>query len=101
MWGKHFRRPKTKALEGSHPGTEWSLLRIRRARLPIWLLPLLILAIPLVLLLALILFLLFFLASIALRLAFLKPSLRSKRTPEDKTIEAEYWIEREDGDCQR
>jgi hypothetical protein len=94
MWGKFIKRSKPKVLEISLLGTEWRLLRLRRARLPIWSYPLIILVIPLILLLVLTLFLLFVIMGITIYLAFLKPFPRSKRISEERTIEAEYWVER-------
>jgi len=62
-----------------------------------WLIPLIIVAIPLIIVLALTLFLLlsfFFLLSFLFYLVSLRPLLRSKRG--GRTIEVEYWIELRD-----
>ena len=79
----------------------WNSLKLRRSHLPRWLLPpLRIPAIPLLLLFALILLLLLLtlclLAIPVLYLLFLRPSLRSRKSIADKTLEVEYWVEKED-----
>jgi hypothetical protein len=63
----------------------------------VWLIPLSIVAIPLIIVLALTLFLLLSLLSLLsfiFYLVSLRPLLRSKR--DDRTIEVEYWIEPKD-----
>jgi hypothetical protein len=85
---------------GSRPLSRWfykaTVGKLRISSLG-WLVPLIIVAIPLIIVLALTLFLLlslFFLLSFIFYLVSLRPLLRSKRG--DRTIEAEYWIEPKD-----
>ena len=85
---------------GSRPLSRWfykaTVGKLRISSLG-WLIPLIIVAIPLTIVLALTFFLLLSLLSLfgfIFYLASLRPLLRSKRG--DRTIEVEYWIEPKD-----
>ena len=94
MWDRLFRKTKTKLPQISQGRAEWYVLRLKKLHLPIWLYPLMILAIPLMLIVMVTMFLLMIFAGIIVLIIILRPPRRVKTKLNEKFIEAEYRVEK-------